>query len=76
MKNVIFLVLDSLSREYIEKYPLDEDNFFQYLDNNSICFKNMYSMAPFTEGALAHLILKRMILNTCTHTHTTTHPTV
>lgn len=51
-KNVIFLVVDSLSKEYTENYPLEYDNFFEYLDQHSICASNMYSTAPFTESAL------------------------
>ena len=49
-KNIIFLVIDSLSREYTENYPLSSGNFFEYLDEHSICARNMYSTAPFTEG--------------------------
>ena len=49
---MIFLVVDSLSKEYTENYPLEYDNFFEYLDQHSICASNMYSTAPFTESAL------------------------
>lgn len=55
MKNVIFLVVDCLSREYTENYPVRSGNFFRYLDDHAICADNMYSTAPFTEGGLQGL---------------------
>lgn len=55
MKNVIFLVIDSLSREYIDSYSLKQETIFHYLDSKYICAANMYSVAPFTESALQGL---------------------
>ena len=63
-KNVIFLVVDSLSREYTENYPLESGNFFDYLDKHSICAGNMYATAPFTESALEGMWNQKSPLDT------------
>jgi len=54
MKNVLFLLIDSLSQWYIEK--LQKTDFFKKLKNNSYYFSNLYSGAPFTQGAYKTLI--------------------
>ena len=51
MKNVIFVVIDALSKWYIDQYK-SESGFFGKLEKESYCANNMFSGAPFTEGAI------------------------
>lgn len=50
-KNVIIIVLDALSKWYIDQIKA-EDEFFSYLEKNSYCCTNMYASGPFTEAAI------------------------
>ncbi len=50
-KNVIVIVLDALSKWYIDQVKA-EDEFFSFLEKNSYCCANMYSGGPFTEAAI------------------------
>lgn len=51
MKNVIIIVIDALSKWYIDQYKKD-GGFFSNLEENGYTALNMFSGAPFTEGAV------------------------
>ena len=50
-KNVLIIVIDALSKWYIDQCKKD-GNFFQYLQKESYCANQMYSTGPFTEAAV------------------------
>lgn len=52
-KNVIMIVLDSLSKWYIDQ--MEEDSFFSNMEKSSYCAANMYASGPFTEAAIRGL---------------------
>ena len=52
--NVIIIVIDALSKWYIEQCKT-EFSFFGKIEKNSLNYKNMYSMGPFTEAAVRGL---------------------
>lgn len=50
MKNIIVLVIDGLSKWYIDR--IKKDTFFEFLDDNTYCYDNLFSVGPFTEAAV------------------------
>ncbi len=53
--NVIILVIDMLSKWYIDRMKTS-DSFWKEIEKNSYCADNMYAMAPFTDGAVRSLL--------------------
>lgn len=51
MKNIIIIVIDALSKWYIDQHK-NENSFFKYLEKEGYCADNMYSTGPFTEAAV------------------------
>ena len=50
-KNILLITVDALSKFYIDRAK-NKNGFFDNLEKKSYCINNMYSMAPFTQGAL------------------------
>lgn len=61
-KNVVFLVLDSLSYRDFDYLKSNFDIIDLYKDN-SIVFNNIFSQAPYTEAALTSLLTSNNILD-------------
>lgn len=51
MKNVVYIVIDALSKVVLDDYPFKDELFISKLAKKSIVFENVYSQAPFTEEA-------------------------
>lgn len=58
MKNILFIVLDSITNDQLFNCINSKDKapFLNYLRNQSITGDNMYSQAPYTEAALMSLL--------------------
>ena len=61
MKNIIIIVIDALSKWYIDQHK-NENSFFKYLEKEGYCADNMYSTGPFTEAAVRGFGLQTMLL--------------
>ena len=50
MKNVVYIVVDSLSQKVLDDYPFKDELFLEALKNKSIVCSNMYCQGPYTEA--------------------------
>lgn len=51
-KNVVVIVVDSLSKKVIDEYPFKDELFLTSLEKQSTIYTKMYSNGPFTEAAM------------------------
>ena len=52
-RNVVFLVIDSLSYKTLESYPFPEELFINnFIKKNSIIYNNVYTQGPYTEASM------------------------
>lgn len=49
--NFLIVTIDALSKWYIDKIKKN-NSFFSYMEKNTYCFSNMFSLGPFTEAAV------------------------
>ena len=58
-KNVVVIVVDSLSKKIIDEYPFKDELFLTKLEKRSTIYTRMYSNGPFTEAAMNGLFAGR-----------------
>ena len=51
-KNVIYIIIDALSQNVLDDYPLKEKLFLHSLSRNSLVCTNLYSQASYTEACV------------------------
>lgn len=52
-RNVIFLVIDSLSYKTLQSYPFPDELFLNnYIKKHSIVYDNVYTQGPYTEASM------------------------
>ncbi|MDZ7543493.1 sulfatase-like hydrolase/transferase, partial [Clostridium perfringens] len=61
-KNIIFLVMDSLSHNNID-YLKKNLNIIDTYKDNALIFDNVFSQAPYTEAALGALLTGTNVLD-------------
>lgn len=63
MKNLIFLIIDSLNYSHVKESELPLMPFYSKLKEKSISCENMYSQAPYTEAAVMNLYCGQDVLD-------------
>lgn len=52
-RNIILLVIDTLSYKVLEQYPFPEELFLNnYIKKHSILYENVYTQGPYTEASM------------------------
>ncbi len=62
MKNVLLLVVDSMSSQYYKDDSFDVMPFLTWLKQHAIVYNNIYSQAPYTEAATMNLYCGQDVL--------------